>query len=94
VEVTLNKNKASRGLHLNCVDVSLDVKYCPITPVENMKEIDADYQRIDQVLKKRSVKISCCVADIIMPNASVFLIIHTLFQCEKRPHDLYPNGDN
>jgi hypothetical protein len=37
VEVTLNTNTALKGIHLHCVDVSLDAKYCPITPVENMK---------------------------------------------------------
>jgi hypothetical protein len=58
MEVTLNKNIASKGIHLQCADVSLDAKYCPITPVQNMKETDIDYQRINQLLKERSVKIS------------------------------------
>lgn len=66
-----------------------------------MKEADTDYQRTDQLLKERSVKISSvvwqklpCLA--LQSSLRLFgiLIIHTLFQREKKPRDCNPNGDN
>jgi hypothetical protein len=83
---------------LHCADVSLDGKYCSITPVENMKEVDTDYQRIDQLLKERSVKISPVVWQTLSCIAlqSSLRLIRRAYNSYIVPvrEETYPNGDN